>query len=52
MRLAIVGANGGIGTQLTRQALAAGHHVVAPVDGLVLSICSAHRARHVPVARL
>ena len=31
MRLTVIGATGGIGTEVTRQALAAGHEVVAPV---------------------
>src|SRR2546429_17705 len=31
MRIAVIGATGGIGTEVTRQALAAGHEVVAPV---------------------
>src|SRR2546430_3220479 len=31
MRIAVIGATGGIGTQVTRQALAAGYEVVAPV---------------------
>ena len=31
MRIAVIGATGGIGTEVTKQALAAGHEVVAPV---------------------
>ncbi len=31
MRLTVIGATGGIGTEVTRQALAGGHEVVAPV---------------------
>jgi putative NADH-flavin reductase len=31
MRITVIGATGGIGTEVTRQALAAGHEVVAPV---------------------
>jgi putative NADH-flavin reductase len=31
MRITVIGATGGIGTEVTKQALAAGHEVVAPV---------------------